>query len=105
MNKQIIEGNKLIAEFMGVKPDNKGWFDGYELHKAGLPFAYGAMGNGTNELKFHKEWSWLMLVWEKIVDLRDGFCIPHGKFLVKSIYQSLYIVDIEKTWKKIIEFI
>ncbi len=57
--------NKLIAEFMGVKPvDN--WFDGFELYKAGLPFAYGTMGNGTDELKFKSSWDWLMPVIEKI---------------------------------------
>jgi len=66
MNEQIVKtNNRLIAEFMGVKPVD-GWYNGWELHKAGLPFAYGAMGNGTHDLKFHTSWDWLMPVVEKI---------------------------------------
>jgi hypothetical protein len=68
-SKEIIECNKLIAEFMGVKPKeakyDKHWYDGYELYKAGLPFAYGAMGNGTYNPKFDTSWDWLMPVVKK----------------------------------------
>ena len=70
-NRFMKENNKLIAEFIGVKPKDKDWYDGYELHKAGLPFAYGAMGNGTNDLKFHESWDWLMIVANEIIKSRD----------------------------------
>ena len=60
------ENNKLIAEFMGVTPNNNGWYDGLELQRIGLPFAFGAMGNGTSELKFNTSWDWLMPVLKKI---------------------------------------
>lgn len=70
------ESNKLIAEFMGVKPrktkHTEHWYNGRELEEAGLPFACGAMGNGTDEPKFHTSWDWLMPVVEKIESLNDG---------------------------------
>lgn len=106
-NKQISEGNKLIAEFMGLKPVET--FGRYSISKDHCTCredtAEQAMKGFASIAKYHSDWNWLMPVWEKIVDLRDGFCVPHGKFLVKSIYQSLYIVNIERTWKEIIEFI
>lgn len=61
----LLEGNKLIAEFMGVIPDN-GFYDGFKLYKAGLPFHYGAMGNGTHNPPFETSWDWLMPVIGKI---------------------------------------
>lgn len=62
------QSNKLIAEFMGVD-SSENWYNGRELQEAGLPFAYGSMGNGTRDLRFHTSWSWLMPVVEKIEQL------------------------------------
>jgi hypothetical protein len=64
--KEILEGNKLIAEFMGMKQgkdfaDFNGrwsgdWFD-----------AKNAINGCRNEiLSFHSDWNWLMPVIEKI---------------------------------------
>lgn len=64
--KETTQNNILLAEFLGVKEKESNWFDGYELQEAGLPFNYGAMGNGTRDLKFHTSWDWLMLVVDKI---------------------------------------
>ena len=75
------ENNEIIAGFIGVKAEN-GWYDGYELHKAGLPFKYGAMGNGTRELSFHKSWDWLMPVVEKIETLE--FINRQGRYNITS---------------------
>ena len=67
------ETNKKFAEFLGVKSDDRGWYEGTDLHNAGLPFSYGAMGNGTRDLKFHNDWNWLMLVVDKIETIEvDG---------------------------------
>jgi hypothetical protein len=57
---EIIEGNKLIAEFMGHKVS-------YGLENAMLI--------STQEItytpaKYHTSWDWLMPVWYKIRDLR-----------------------------------
>ena len=96
------EGNKLIAEFMGVV-SSENWYDGYELHKAGIPFNYGAMGNGTSELKFHSSWDWLMPVVERIVP-------PHGWTLSGIKFQSVVInslqtANINKVYIEVVKFI
>lgn len=70
--KETTQNNILLAEFLGVKEKESNWFDGYELQEAGLPFNYGAMGNGTRDLKFHTSWDWLMLVVDKIEGLILG---------------------------------
>ncbi len=114
--KQILDCNKMIAEFMGVMPI-KGWCDGYALNKAGLPFNYGAMGNGTSDLKFHSSWDWLMPVVEKIEGLddnegefdchfeilRDGCLVIawHGETIIE-IYGN---TKIESVWLAVVEFI
>ena len=83
---KTIEGNKLIAEFMGVKPVD-GFYNGWELHKAGLPFSYGAMGNGTSDPKFHASWDWLMPVVEKIETLE---LLPNDNWFNVTIGGSKY---------------
>ena len=117
------ENNKLIAEFIGVKPKDKDWYDGYELHKAGLPFAYGAMGNGTNDLKFYESWDWLMPVVDKIDKLvmrnKDWFMVSIGSFhtsifrknkLGHPYFDEEINIDVNdnkllRTYKAVVEFI
>ena len=45
---------------------DEGFYYGYELKKAGLPFNIGAGGNGTRWLKFDESWDWLMPIVDKI---------------------------------------
>jgi hypothetical protein len=47
---EIIEGNKLIAEFMGAKT---------------LPY----LPFDLKECKYHSSWDWLMPVWKKLGNL------------------------------------
>lgn len=80
--KQILEGNKLIAEFMGYKYfvhnniaaknsiNQLGW------SKSGIknPKRYGEIGDtylcrSHNQLRFYNSWDWLMPVVEKIESL------------------------------------
>ena len=68
MKTLTTETNKKFAEFLGVKSDNSGWYEGTDLYNVGLPFSYGAMGNGTRDLKFHNDWNWLMLVIQEIAN-------------------------------------
>lgn len=77
-NKELIEGNRLIAIFCGYR-EIKGW-DGYEYGYTLHPtINVGCIGD--MELKYHFSWDWLMPVVEKIEALSDK--------LVEKIYVSI----------------
>jgi len=59
--ENILENNRLIAEFMGLKKDNPNtnWFYNAE---SGKYFK-------ENELEYHQNWNWLIEVAEKIKKL------------------------------------
>ena len=65
-NEEIIEGNKLIAEFMGGKfrkSKDKNTLNKYfDLKDKGY-FYY------ENEIRYHTSWDWIMPVLEKIEQL------------------------------------
>ena len=62
--KNIVENNKLIAEFMGLSYCKKhlyeGWYKNHEHNHRLCDF---------NGLKYHSDWNWLMGVIEKIESL------------------------------------
>lgn len=104
--KEIIEGNKLIAEFMGVTQKENNWYDGFELHQAGLPFRCGAEGNGTHELKFDTSWDWLMSVVEKISSLsKPNFTDEINRKRIEIFKKVDIFSTIEWVYKSVIEFI
>ena len=122
-NKQILEGNKLIAEFMGLEiiTDGISWFD----------TSYKPLG------KYNSSWDWIMPVVEKIeplgfsVSINNGNCsilfYNNDNYVVRTAYNedghfiSRYlpedydryilvseketITKIESVWKSVIEFI
>ena len=67
---ETIENNKLIAEFMGAKPNKGGEYEMYGIIQN--------IEDGENEqhfffsseMKFHTDWNWLMEVVEKIENFR-----------------------------------
>lgn len=59
MKEEILEGNKLIAEFMGCEFGHGFWAG------AGDYFFPGNTATAS-ELKYHSSWDWLMPVVEKI---------------------------------------
>lgn len=68
MNKEILDGNKLIVEFMEIKPTELKGIYSVSQHN------YTCLGN-TPEMalsgfvsiaKYHESWDWLMPVLEKI---------------------------------------
>lgn len=63
-NKEIIEGNKLIAFFMDLTDNNYGQQFIVENNKDWV---------SASNLKFHTSWDWLMPVVEKIKKLEFEF--------------------------------
>jgi len=62
MDKEIIEGNKIIAEFMGVNVNPPDSNPVYELRHI-----YGLIG--ITNMKYHSSWEWLFAVVEEIKEL------------------------------------
>lgn len=84
--EQILENNRLIAEFMGWKkshypnlPDKM-----YNLDKDGEE-----MGCHISQFSYHNSWNWLIPVVEKIeslgyvvkIHLKSCFIMSHDKFI------------------------
>lgn len=93
-DQEIIEGNKLIAEFMG-------------MGEKFLPMDY----EHENGVRYHSSWDWLMPVVEKIEkeNPKAGIQIDGKKC---SVFLPKYLVmdfsgdtKLEATWNAVIYFI
>ena len=95
-----MKDNKLIAEFMGVKPLVLGGSTEYEM--------YGVLDcieDGVNEkhyfiddeMRFHESWDWLIPVVNKIEIENEG--VP-----LQLLYCSLYS-EIGEVYQAVVEFI
>lgn len=110
MNKeQVIEANKLIAEFMGGKPyrvmvKSIGMMDAYQ---------WGENSYTIDELQYHSSWDWLMPVVEKINKLGWYFTLDasildssaqfiKGTNFIKSPFWSTPLLA---TYNVVIDFI
>lgn len=100
METKILEGNKLIAEFMGIKEDD-GFYHGLELKKAGIPFSMGAMGNGVFDLQFNRSWSWLMPVVAKITQ-NESFI---GNIYRENLVDIVPYAILEDVFDSVVDFI
>ena len=133
MSKEIIEGNKLIAEFMGAiwRKDDYGLF-GYSYSDVGkAPTEHSGYWWDVKALQYHTSWDWLMPVVEKISNIHypdywngrqpddvgewDNCAYPRtfgmrdkeGNYMVRFNANVLYSAKtlIEATWLAVIEFI
>ena len=112
VKQEIIEGNKLIAEFMGLKQNdfehwiNKDYLFGPQLKLFDF------------ELKFHSSWDWLMLIVEKIEnDLQDSFTVDiinknqceivrnGNEFICGYGFETVYHSKIKAVYYSVVEFI
>lgn len=85
--EETAKGNKLIAEFMGVR----------------LPLVWSEFIG--DEVEYHKNWNWLMPVCKKVNDsligvTSAGSFVPQGR-----MHLGLMNVDIGAVWQAVVEFI
>jgi hypothetical protein len=94
MNKeQVIEGNKLIAEFMG-----------WEYHKGFLcnPLGGSPLTLKVEELIYHSSWDWLMPVVIKIFQLKN---IEGLYKQLNQLTEAYMLMDKKYIYKSVIQFI
>lgn len=110
----MLEGNKLIAEFMQLKFSNDKWYRWDDVNKGSGYFI---------KLKYHSSWDWLMPVVEKIIDIDitpapnwtgyrieivpRGYVKISGVFPMAPIFKNVSIEGslIKATWLAVVEFI
>ena len=81
MTNEILEGNKLIAEFMGWKKDGQSSYDfsddrvfrGYLYDRSvSYNYAHECFSIFERDLPYHSSWDWLMPVVEKIESIQNN---------------------------------
>ena len=96
MNTQ--ENNKLIAEFMGITPNEAGVYH-VSKHK----------GYSLDNLLYHTSWDWLMPVVQKIESLGYVFTIQGGKAeygeMISETQCFIAKDKLSSTYKAVVEFI
>lgn len=127
IQEQILEGNKLIAEFMGAElmsdtslidddPKMKYW-----MYKD--PIHHKSRIHAADKIRYHTSWDWLMPVVEKIEGIEvDGYngawklnldpwevqfidYTDESHDSVVSITRSDFDTLIEATWQAVVQFI
>lgn len=103
-NEEILEGNKLIAEFMGLetitlKVDNNG--EGICIKKP--------MATTQIPVKYHESWDWLMPVVIKIEETGYIFHMISKNIYIPAIgyihYGDVYNTKIEVLYESVVYFI
>lgn len=98
--QEILEGNKLIADFMGAKRQIEG--RDIKKHEIWLPthgicrFDTIELGMGKT-LHYHKSWDWLIPVIQKIYNINRSF--------YESMEDSLPLLDLSHSYNEVVEFI
>ena len=117
--KEVIEGNKLIAEFMGYsvgfphKTDKYGYIqtvEGYIIPSIVNPSPHPSDIDthqfSLTDLRFHSSWDWLIPVINKIYDLSEYYTY---KDETQTFYSEggieINTKYIEETYKDVVEFI
>lgn len=98
--KEVIEGNKLIAEFITIGVNTEtGWlhFRHPEIEAAPSDYEY---------YRFEESWDWLIPVINKIYDLSEYYIY---KYETQTFYSEggieINTKYIEETYKDVVEFI
>jgi len=91
-----IENNKIIAEFMGLPMIND---------EGQINFIKGLKHTPDYELRYHKNWNWLMEVVEKCLIGEAEHYDEKANKAISEIYESLCNINISATYKSVVEFI
>ena len=102
----ILEGNKLIAEFMGWVHSVVN-YHGINLfhYPEGDKSPIHCKQMGLEQMKYHYSWDWLMPVVSKINSLDYLNLWDDNNVDKYNLTESLKNVDIESTWELCVEFI
>jgi len=109
-NQEILDGNKLIAEFMKLPYIGKDMhgFSGYVFDLAvgkikGNVLCYAS----TENMQFHSSWDWLMPVVHKCYKLQYGKGWSKSNCLQYCMSSDYFMAEnaIELVYKEVIEFI
>ena len=105
--KNTEQNNKLLAEFMGYQQENKLVYAGmYTSPKRQLVFDIKGNKYSAKNLKFHKNWNWLMEVIEKIESLANDKKVIDWSRQSKTIFDfKLTESKIEAVYNACIEFV
>jgi len=98
--KEILEGNKLIVEFMNYPKDRFLKSTDYEN---GLAMA--SWPQYANELSFHTSWDCLMPILTKIGETLQSDPILCKKEIIMFLDWDLTALNIELVWKTCVNFI
>ena len=88
-----MEGNKLIAEFMGLKEHEGSYY---------LPLYNSGDWVPDVELDYHTSWDWLMPVANEIIKSRDE---QNTSWNLNNLKYALGTTNIEYVYKAVVEFI
>lgn len=107
IEEKIIEGNKLIAEFMGGKYDKD---TNFPIHPNDIWLPIHGITNYTTInmgcgkiLLYHSSWDWLLPVVEKILGTENNSSDWEKHYT--QIHDSLWLINIESVWLSVVEFI
>ena len=101
MNQQeIIEGNKLIAEFMGAKMVVENY------HGINIIEFPDKSTKDLRGLRYHSSWDWLMPVVEKIHTMEEYTEeYTSEQIIYAPILQAIPLYGIRRVWNEVVEFI
>lgn len=114
-SKEILDGNKLIAEFCGlmhIPLDDEFPYDSWRWKTDAVePINKNIRTGIIYEVEYHISWDWLMPVGKKISDIFEekvkskDYMIDGGELFLSRILDEVCYFNIEKLWVAIVEYI
>lgn len=99
---KILESNKLIAEFMGIKTITQEELEKQLRENRKNGFIHTPNAYTLEELKHHNSWDWLMPVINSIYNMDID---EQENNIIGDITHSLVDINILSTYENVVEFI